>query len=156
MTTQQAHATAERDAKNSGDLDDFKQFMQQREKVGAAYVRGDAAPLSEIVTHKSPATFFGPQGGYQSGAETVSWKYTKDAESFAPGGDSHFEILDIGASNGIGYWVGFQKATAFMKGRSEPMLFNLRVTEVFRRETDGWKLIHRHADPLAEAAQPKG
>lgn len=27
--------------------------------------------------------------------------------------------------------------------------WDLRVTLVYRRETDGWRLVHRHADPLA-------
>jgi ketosteroid isomerase-like protein len=36
-----------------------------------------------------------------------------------------------------------------MQGHREAMPFNLRVTEVFRREGDDWKLVHRHADPLA-------
>lgn len=139
----------------SSDLHDFEQFMKQREQAASAYIRGDAAPLSEIVAHESPATFFSPQGGYQQGAETVSSKYAHDADSFAPGGEGHFEILHMAASDGLAYWVGFQKASAYMRGQSEPVQFNLRVTELYRREGASWKLIHRHADPLSEPLQPK-
>jgi ketosteroid isomerase-like protein len=30
-----------------------------------------------------------------------------------------------------------------------PTPLDLRVTEVFRRADGEWKLVHRHADPLA-------
>lgn len=135
----------------SEDLHDFEQFMQQRAKTADAYVRGDAAPLGRLVAQAPPATFFGPGGGHEEGAEQVATRYAKDAGSFAPGGDSHFEILHMAASDGLAYWVGFQRATAHLRGRTDPVPFNLRVTELFRREGKEWKLIHRHADALAAA-----
>lgn len=132
----------------SNDLQDFKTFMQQREAAARAYVRGDATPLGRLVAHQSPATFFPPRGGYTEGAEEVGAIYTQDATSFASGGDSTFEILHMAASDSIGYWVGFQRATAYLQGQTAPVPFNLRVTEIFRREGNAWKLVHRHADTL--------
>jgi ketosteroid isomerase-like protein len=135
----------------------FEQFMQQRDEVARAYVRGDAAPLGAIVAHQSPATFFGPQGGYRQGADTVWAQYERDATSFDSGGEAQLEILHMAACDGLAYWVGFQRATAHLRGRAEPVLFNLRVTELFRRDGDTWTLMHRHADPLiaeADAQQP--
>src|SRR4051794_9659439 len=102
----------------SDDLHDFQQFMKRREDVARSYVSGDAKPLSGIVTHDSPATFFGPGGGYRKGAREVAAQYESDATSFEPGGDSHFEILQMGASDGIGYWVGFQYAQAKLRGKA--------------------------------------
>ena len=71
----------------SGDLHDFRAFMKRREKAASAYITGNAVPLGEIVTQLSPATFFGPGGGYEEGAETVSTRYAQDAKAFASGGD---------------------------------------------------------------------
>jgi len=130
------------------DMHDFEQFMQRRDAAARAYVRGDAAPLGEIVAHSSPATFFAPMGGYVQGADAVIARYARDAEAFESGSDSHFEILHMAASDGIAYWTGFQRAAAHMRGQAEAVPFNLRVTEVFRREDGDWKLIHRHADAL--------
>ena len=55
------------------DLKSFQEFIKRREEAGSAYVCGDAAPLGKIVTHDLPATFFGPQGGSQHGADDV-WR----------------------------------------------------------------------------------
>jgi len=129
----------------------FEQFMKRRETAAHAYVQGNPAPLGRMVTHHAPATFFAPMGGFEQGADAVSSKYEHDAGSFRPGGDSHFEILQMEAGDDIAFWVGFQRATAQMEGSKEAVPFNLRITEVFRREGDDWKLVHRHADSLIDA-----
>ena len=35
-----------------------------------------------------------------------------------------------------------------MRGEEQPVPFDLRVTEIYRRENAQWKLVHHHADPL--------
>lgn len=131
------------------DLHDFEQFMKQREQAASAYVSGDAAPVGGIVTHVSPATFFGPGGGHVKGAKKVWATHEHGAAQFQAGGKSKLEILHMGASDGIAYWVGLQRATVHMGKSAKATPMRLRVTEVFRREDDEWKLIHRHADMLA-------
>jgi hypothetical protein len=51
------------------------------------------------------------------------------------------------------HWVGFQRASVHLKGRAGEVPFNLRVTELFRREGGEWKLVHRHADELKSAPE---
>src|SRR6478672_1616671 len=96
------------------DLQDFEEFMKRREAAARAYTVGDAGPLGQLVARKGDATFFSPRGDYVQGAPDVFSRYERDAEGFAPGGDTSFEILHMGASDGLAYWVGFQRATAHL------------------------------------------
>ena len=42
-----------------------------------------------------------------------------------------------------------------MVGGDAPRPLLLRVTHLFRREAGQWKLIHRHADPIAAKTPPE-
>jgi ketosteroid isomerase-like protein len=135
----------------------FKQFMRQRAEASEAYVRGNAEPLDAVVTRVSPASFFSPGGGAVNGASKVRSQYKRDAAVFEPDQKPNhnkarknpFRILHTEDDGRIGYWVGFQTGSVRMRGKTDAVATNLRVTEIFRREGEEWKLIHRHADPLA-------
>lgn len=133
----------------NNDMRDFEKFMKQREAASLAFVNGDIGPLGRIATHVSPATIFGPQGNCVEGADKVNAANASGAKYFEPGGKSTFEVLQMAASGGVAYWAGIQRSTVRMQGKAEAVPMDLRVTEVFRREGDDWKLVHRHADPLA-------
>jgi len=134
---------------------DFEQFMTQRLNAAGSYVQGDAEPLERISTHTSPATFFHPRGGYYQGSNEVISKYKDDAIAFAPGSETSFEVLQMGASDSLAFWVGIQHAQARMKGSDDVIPMDIRVTELFRREGDEWKMIHRHADALVSKTDNK-
>ena len=53
----------------------------------------------------------------------------------------------------LGYVVQVERADARLPGSENMTPLALRVTMIFRREEDTWKVAHRHADPIA-TAQP--
>lgn len=131
---------------------DFDQFMQRRKAASDAFVNGDIAPLLAISTNGSPATIFGPKGDTVQGATEVNATNAKGAGLFDSGSENAFDVMHQAVSGDLAYWVGVQRSVVRMKGKDEAVPMNLRVTEIFRREKDGWKLIHRHADTLAYSA----
>ena len=133
-------------------VDDFDDFMEQRMAAAGAYVTGDASPLVRVLAVDSPATFFAPHGGVVQGATEVGARYVSDAHAFRAPGHTRFEVLQVGASGDLAYWVGLQHATVQTADMTQPAPMTLRVTEIFRRESGAWKLVHRHADPHAKAA----
>jgi NAD(P)H-dependent FMN reductase/ketosteroid isomerase-like protein len=142
-------------AKNSGGAtaESFESFMQKRVKAAQAYVNGDAAPLDQIVARSGVASFFPPNGGSEKGAKEVSARYDRDAKSFGQGGETQLEVLQSASAGDVGFWTGFQVAKVKMGGAPEAAAMKLRITEVFRCVGGEWKMVHRHADGMAE---PRG
>jgi ketosteroid isomerase-like protein len=134
----------------AADSKDFEQFQRQRHAAGGEYVSGNPEPLGRVVAQHLPGTFFGPRGDVTAGTREVWGRHERDASRFASGGENTFEAFDSAASDDIAYWIGFQRSQAYMRGEEQPVPFNLRVTEIYRRENGQWRLVHRYADPLKQ------
>lgn len=131
-------------------LQDFESFMALRLKASIDFVEGKFEPLKNISVEKSPATIFPPSGICIQGVNEVNSSNEKGAANFLPGAKNEFEVMHQDADEHLAYWTGIQRSTVKMKGQEEAVIFNLRVTEIFRKENGQWKLMHRHADKLVE------
>jgi len=48
----------------------------------------------------------------------------------------------------LSMWI--ERGEARVEGVDELRQMGLRVTQLYRREADGWKIIHRHGDAITE------
>lgn len=134
----------------AGDASDFDAFFASRAWAADAYANGDYSRLAPLVAEQGAASFHSPRGDSVYGARAVAERYRKDAESFQPGGESQFEVLQKGVSGDLAFWTGFQVATVRPASSREPVPMRIRVTEVFRHADGEWRLVHRHADVAKE------
>lgn len=126
---------------------DLGEFLVTRVAASDAFVNGDIGPLAAISARTSPATIFPPNGAVVTGADEVDAFNAEGAAGFEPGGQNAFEVIHASSGGDLAYLVGVQSSRVRVRGRSDPVPMRLRLTEIFRRDADGWKLIHRHADP---------
>jgi ketosteroid isomerase-like protein len=52
------------------------------------------------------------------------------------------------SSGDLAYTLEIERSRVKVGGAREATPSSLRVTTIFRREDDGWKVLHRHADPI--------
>lgn len=62
-------------------------------------------------------------------------------------GTSKFRVLKAYDSGDLFVLVGIEEQASTILDRPEQS-WSLRVTQVYRRENDEWKVVHRHVDPL--------
>ena len=122
--------------------------MNRREAAAEAYGRGRSDQVELLTSESEPSTFFGPDGKVIVGSPAVIESYRAGASRFGPDGENRLEMLQWAEGGDIAHWCGIQRAIVDMDGKAVAM--NLRVTELFRRESGEWKMVHRHADFLNE------
>ena len=52
------------------------------------------------------------------------------------------------ATADVAHIVEIERGRLKVGGRDALVPAALRVTTIFRREDDGWRIVHRHADPI--------
>ena len=121
--------------------------MARYRDAETALHNGDAAPRKAAWSHADPVTLLGAALSATGWAE-IEEVFDRLQARFSNCASCEHEVIAAGASGDIAYIVAFEHTTASVNG-SPPLPYTLRATTVFRREGGEWRVVHRHADPVA-------
>ncbi len=136
------------DAARTHDLD---AFVEDFRRALDAFFRGDPGPAKSLFSRKDDVTLANPFGPTRRGWSEVEDALEQAAAHFRDGRVVAYEDVSRYVTPELGYFVSTERAEAKLGGREEVSPVSLRVTMIFRREDDGWKVAHRHADPITTA-----
>lgn len=104
---------------------------------------GDAGPLADVWSHGAAVTAMHPIGGRQVGWDAVRESFEKVAQMAS---DGKVDITDqiVRVVGDVAYEVGVEQGQLKLAG--QPVAIEHRVTNIYRREAGGWKMIHHHTD----------
>jgi ketosteroid isomerase-like protein len=134
---------------------EFRAFLNDFEAALTGFVNGDASLWKKLASKSDDGTIMGGWGAYEKGWSQVGPRYDWAASQFSPSGAKvRVEYLTVGVSGPVAYTVSLERSDVKLKGMEKPAPMVLRVTHIFRKESEGWKLIHRHADAMPERVAP--
>lgn len=114
----------------------------------AALMRGDARRYFDIVPLGHDFTLMSPFGGTPSHGIYSPEQIDGIGAFFRNGRFAQDLVAQYETADMIVLAV-IEHAIAVDVGGLPAQDWDLRVTLVYRRDADGWRLVHRHADPLA-------
>lgn len=115
-----------------------------------AWVRGEMHRYLSLISHSDDFTLMSPFGGAPRRGFDDSPSRLAELSRFFHGGSGTFEVVQTYASAGLVVLAMIFRMRASV-GSLPEQDWTLRVTQVFRRDPSGWRLVHRHADPLVRA-----
>jgi ketosteroid isomerase-like protein len=115
-----------------------------------AFLHGDPEPILDLYSRRDDVTLANPLGPPAHGRAEVE-KAVRTASAMFESGTVSFEDVTRYGTPDLGYAVWIEPNEARLAATGEQVKLPLRVTMVFRREDDGWRIAHRHADPITTA-----
>jgi ketosteroid isomerase-like protein len=127
---------------------DIRQIIEEYHSACNAFAKGDPGPVKALYERGNDVLLANPFGGSSLGWSAVSQALDFASSNFRDGTPVEFE--EVSRYTGEDLVTLFEREHWETKvgGRDQLSPFDLRVTTTFRRGSDGWKLVSRHADPL--------
>ncbi len=128
-------------------------FIAKLEAAEHEFAQGRPAAFKALWSHSDDVSICGAFGGIESGWKNVAARLDWASSQFSEGTRTREEVRSaVGAD--FAYIVQTEHIRFRVPVRSEPLTLELRVTMVFRREADGWRIVHRHADSQKSTQLP--
>ena len=134
------------------DLDELK--GRYRRSIEAV-IRGDAEPQMQLWSHRDDVTLANPLGPPAKGWQGVRQVVEKAAGLLREGEGLTFDTVSSYETADLAYDLEIERCRVKLGGADDLAPVALRVTTVFRREDGGWRVAHRHADPITQARPPE-
>ena len=133
---------------------EFEAFFDKVTRAETELFRGRAEPLKALWSRSADVTLFGVSGGrgdhgWDQVGRRLDWASTQYSE-----GSLTVERIASHVNANLGYVVQREKVRFKVPGHSEELILEIRATWIFRRERNGWRIIHRQADPLMKRQGP--
>jgi ketosteroid isomerase-like protein len=116
---------------------------------------GDVTPRLSTWSHDDAITLFGAAVPLCCGWDDVRAVFDWLATRFTACEDYDFELVAGDVDGGLAYTVGIERYRATIPSGAQ-IQNTLRVTHVYRREADRWRIVHRHGDHLPTDARAPG
>jgi len=137
-------------------VSDLEHVMEEDHRAGDAFVKGDPEGKKRLYSRRDDATLANPLVGVPAhGWNQVAEALERAASVLRDGEPCTYERISGYATADLAYIVEIERTRMKVGGADEMVPVSLRVTTVFRREDDGWKIVHRHADPITTPRPPE-
>jgi ketosteroid isomerase-like protein len=125
------------------------ELVRSTAEAAAAYIQGDIHRYLALIKHADDYTLMPPYGGEPRRGFDTKVALESTPKMFQ-GGEADLDLVESYASGDMAVLVAIERQHGEVGGMPDQD-WSLRVTMVFRREAPGWRLVHRHADPLVHA-----
>ncbi len=125
-----------------------QQLLEQGKRDHHAWINGQVNQTN--YARRDDVTLLNPFGGYRGRGYEAGVSATRQSAIgyFESGSEASIELIQAITSDDLIVLVTIERAQVKFAGRDEPHPWVLRVTEVYHRDGDTWRKVHRHADPL--------
>lgn len=132
--------------KTNGAEQEFLAALTAMDAAQLELQQGNAAAYKAFWSRGDDVTLVGGFGGaVEKGWERVSQRLDWAAAQFSKGTNT-IERVITRAEGTLGYIVQIEHIRFQVPGQNKEATRDYRVTMLFRREPEGWKIVHRHAD----------
>ncbi len=133
--------------------DDVDKLIERYQRGLDEFMKGNPEPVKELFSHREDVTLANPLGPPAHGWDEVGATIERAASQFRDGRFLSVDMVEKHVSAEFAYTLWLEHAEGKVGGREDIAPATLRVTMIYRPEEGGWKVVHRHADPIT-SAQP--
>jgi ketosteroid isomerase-like protein len=127
------------------------EFIEQFDLAQGELLKGNPEPVKKCYSHRQDVTLGNPFGPFVRGWEQVGAVVDHAASQLRDGEMVDGETVTRYVTPDLAYLVRVERSQAKVGGQGAVTPVSLRATMIMTREGGGWKIVHRHADPITTA-----